>query len=143
MLKKANCSKGATTFSKSLHEAIKSSETIILSIDKKISTVNESGEPVFESVAEGGGGRTSIHHGFIYLAITGENCTQEIEMEDGKFMIYKPADIFIHEFMGHAIPYLKREDGSAIEKENVVRKELHLKLRKETGNDPCHCTPYN
>jgi hypothetical protein len=111
-------------FSDRLQEGIESTSIISLAIDDKIPGGSESGKIVDYDVAEGGGGMTSAIFGFTYARITGKNSPKSIKMKDGSEKIYSPTEILVHELVGHAIPRITQKNGDAVDKENLVRKEM-------------------
>ena len=87
---------------------------------------------------QGGGGCTCMRNQRdIRISLTGRDSPYEIPLQNGKRKKYSTKEILLHELVGHAIPRMLGETkGSAIEKENEIRRELNLELRKETYNDP-------
>ena len=68
------------------------------------------------------------------IFITGKNSS--ILDHEGNTLFQTPAEILMHEFVGHGIPYLvKSETGNAVDNENNVRRELGRPLRL---SDPDH-----
>jgi len=78
------------------------------------------------------GTEVKYQSGTIGVVITGDTYYGDaIKDTDGRQLIYTPAQILIHELISHAIPQLlKEKDGNAIIRENEIRKELGLPLRK-------------
>jgi hypothetical protein len=123
-------------FSNRLQEGIGSSSLINIGISDTIFGGTESGTVATNyDVAEGGGGITSQVFGFIYVRITGEDSPGSVKMKDGSEKTYSPTEILVHELVGHAIPRVTQNNGNAIDKENVVRKEMHWKERDTNAYD--------
>jgi hypothetical protein len=69
--------------------------------------------------------------------LTGDSLINKIMDDKGKSLDYDPADIVMHELVGHAIPYLVgRDTGNGIKNENKVRTDLGLPLRQVEENHP-------
>ena len=45
--------------------------------------------------------------------------------------------VLIHELSGHLLPQIHKENGNAVEKENKIRQEIGLPLRKEDKTHVC------
>lgn len=59
------------------------------------------------------------------------------QAEDGSINIASAVGVFIHELSGHLLPEIYNINGNAIERENIIRKELSLPLRKEDLSHVC------
>jgi hypothetical protein len=125
------------SFSDNLQKGIDNGK-IILGIDEKIMGELEDGGIGFASVEEGGGGRTSSVAGTVQVRITGRDSPKSLKMKDGTYKTYSPKEILIHELVGHAIPRVTNENGNAVDKENIVRKEMNRVERDPNAQyDPC------
>ena len=67
------------------------------------------------------------------------NENKKIKDTNGNALRDDPADIIMHEFLGHAIPWTVGTDtGNAIENENKARKELGTGNDQQRKEDPDH-----
>ena len=70
-----------------------------------------------------------------YINLSGTR-SLAIEMKDGSSVFFSPAEILLHEILGHSIPFICGPDtGNAVDNENKARQENGLQLRK---TDPEH-----
>jgi hypothetical protein len=126
-------------FSNRLQEGIMSDSRISLGISDTIQGLTQSGHLADADVEEGGGGKTSNVFGFIHVRITDRDSPEKIKMRDGSERTYNPTEILVHELVGHAIPRATQNNGNAVEKENIVRSEMHWKERDPNAqNDPAY-----
>jgi RHS repeat-associated protein len=73
----------------------------------------------------------------VNVYITGRSLFSDLAKDvDGNRLYLTPAQILMHELVGHAIPFIgiKTESGNAVEEENNVRLELGLPQRADERN---------
>jgi len=83
----------------------------------------------------GGGVTFNIGRGFWNIIISGST-HNDTWGKDGTKLVDEPADVLLHELVGHAIPrQLGKKKGNAIEKENKARRQLKGSLKGAERRD--------
>lgn len=127
-------------YSLKLNAAIESTEFTIVIVYSDVHE-NKDGIVITEKVSEeAGGGATTYYKdsAFINVTISPKGNTEsktKIKFVTKKGAKYSknetPAEILIHELVGHAIPFLEKWRGNAVDRENDVRDQLKLDLREK------------
>ena len=132
------------TYSLKILSAIKDENTIIEIIYSNELT-DRYGNTIFSDVQiESGGGAVLWYPddlSKILVVISPFGSDKNIEMIDKKGNLIissmSPQEVMVHELIGHAIPILERWNGNAIDRENQIRQQLKLLLRKKDETHIC------
>ena len=128
-------------YSERLDEAIKSENKISILLSD--THLRPDGSSIPDISEEHGGGMTSvINNDNSKISVTVSplgNDKLPLVNKAGKITTKKesPAEILIHELVGHAIPRATGWHGNAVDNENIVRAQCNLKLRRSERNHPC------
>jgi RHS repeat-associated protein len=119
-------------YASKLDALIASPDTLVLDISSTYTT--NTGSVV--QVQDFGGGLTQRRvTGDVFTVVDG-NGSSSID-SDGNYMSVTPAEVFLHEIVGHAAPYLVGSDtGNAVSNENKARAQIPG--LKQRAADPSH-----
>ncbi|MCI2260485.1 RHS repeat domain-containing protein [Xanthomonas indica] len=117
--------KGRSTYYQSkLNAAIDSSETITVGINSTFTDPMSGNQEDVDSAAGGGVTVGRTHGGDQEVTISG-NPLNSLKDTSGAQLRDDPADILMHEMVGHAIPHVVGSDtGNAVDNENKARSEI-------------------
>jgi len=135
----------SSIFTMKINSAVDSPDSINYTIVLTYSDKHETHQEVVysETSKDAGGGATSTPPDakLIYVTISpygSKMCKTKIVFIDKQGKEYEktmtPEEILIHELIGHAIPILESWNGDAISRENEVRLQLNMDLRKTEEN---------
>lgn len=130
---------GSEAYAEDIARAIKSDKTIELLISETHFKYRSDG--TYDGQAnvdeEYSGGVTDFtDRNRIRVIISGNPYDKgAIKDEKGNPLNYSPADILAHELDGHAIPFVLKEHGNAVVRENIIREERNQPLREQ---EPSH-----
>lgn len=118
----ANNSNGSSYYSDDLVAAINSPANIIL--DVAPTATLENGNVVDVDAQAGGGVTDPRSNGNLNVTISG-NANTSLADVSGFSLSDKPADILMHEIVGHAVPIaVKSDTGNAVANENKARAQI-------------------
>jgi RHS repeat-associated protein len=145
---KDGSNENSTYYRDKLVAAIKDPDVIMISqsstfIDKDSKTENVDkerggGVTVMKNITttDNKGKQTKTKEADIILS---GNTNKNMIDSDGKSLLYEPADILMHEFLGHAAPFTVGTDtGNAVDNENKAREQLPTKLNQKRAKESDH-----
>ena len=124
-------SKGSKTFSHDLVDAISDKTNIKIMLVKN--TTDEYGN---KKIIDGGYTTYDSEKKEASIAINPQTAYYT-DADSGDIRQTSACVVLIHELSGHLLPQIHKENGNAVEKENKIRQEIGLPLRKEDKTHVC------
>lgn len=133
LVKSTNTEGFSDYYENRLVEAINDDQTITVEINERVERTRNREDGTIERVGEkrqsvdelGGGVTQGARDKDQLVTISGNDNTTAANDTEGKPLEQKPADILMHELLGHAIPFAVGSDtGNSVENENKARKEI-------------------
>ena len=124
-------SKGSKTFSHDLVDAISDKTNIKIMLVKN--TTDEYGN---KKIIDGGYTTYDSEKKEVSIAINPQTAYYT-DADSGDIRQTSACVVLIHELSGHLLPQIHKENGNAVEKENKIRQEIGLPLRKEDKTHVC------